>query len=82
MRCADEGLEDQIFEPANKEATDWYCTSCGWYQRSTAGGCAELCEQAAWFDQKDYEEYRDIAIEGGYSVPETPKHLWNKETEG
>lgn len=64
---------------------DYCCEECGWYQTSTAGGAAEICTSATWYEDSWeageesgralYNRLRTIAINGGYDVPEHPP-IW------
>lgn len=83
--CAGPPFVIHLFNPAGDN--DYCCSECGWYQTSTAGGAAELCTSATWYedtwDVADddsesgrilYNRLRRIAINGGYDVPESPNN--------
>lgn len=72
MRCADCGLKERLFVKSDGE--DWSCTHCGWLQRSSAAGAAELCREAVWHYLIDYMHYAQVAHQGGIEVPAFPPH--------
>lgn len=71
MLCADEGLVSRMFTP-NDDGSDYTCTGCGWQQRSTADGAAELCLYGTWHSIEEYRRYAAVARAGGFEVPENP----------
>jgi hypothetical protein len=71
MRCAEEsGWPEREF---TLHAGDYVCSRCGWMQDSFAGGCAELCLDAIWHSNEDYNRYAVEARAGGYQIPDAPR---------
>jgi hypothetical protein len=70
----------RLFHPLDG-GNDYICTECGWCQVSVAGGYAELCLCATWwnwdtdpFTRRQYNRFATIARNGGYQIPATPPH--------
>lgn len=74
MACADEGFAQRLFRPT-RNGRDYTCTLCGWQQRSSAAGAAELCRHATWNDLAKYKTYAEHARIGGETVPEIPPNF-------
>lgn len=76
MQCAGEEFALRTFEQIGEgEELDYVCECCGHMQQNAAHGAAEMCRNATWHDQVDYERYADVARAGGLVVPDVPPNF-------